>query len=417
MNNNSVHTLAEAESYLTQFLSSKWSYTLVRMEKLMTALGNPERKLCVIHIGGTAGKGSTCFIAASILETAGYKVGLHMSPHLISITERLMINRTPIPEKKFVSLLNKIIPIINQMKDKPTYYEITVAMMFKFFADERVDIAVVEVGLGGRLDGTNILSPAVSVITNVGLDHTDILGDTVEKIVMDKREIIKADKPVVSGATQKTVRNLIIEKAASASAPLYLLDRDFTVDNVPPVSLLGRHQITNAALAIAAIEHCGLPVSPGNIHEALAHLDFPGRMEQTTIGKTHVILDGAHNTMKMEALSKALTDHFPNQTFPVLFAVKGDKNIAEMVKLLAPHVSHWYPTTLERQTDWGRRVMFDARDLEKIISAADPQKPITEVADYKTFLKNIPETTLLITGSLYLVGAVEEWKENFQRHF
>lgn len=413
MNNNSVHTLTEAEHYLAQFLSSKWSYTLGRMRTLMRALGNPEKRLRIIHVGGTAGKGSTCFIAASILQSAGYKVGLHMSPHLISVTERLMINRTPIPDKKFVALLNEIIPIINQMKDKPTYYEITVAMMFKYFFDEKVDIAVVEVGLGGRLDGTNVLSPAVSVITNVGLDHTEILGDTVEKIVMDKREIIKPGRPVVSGATQPSVRRRIIQKAASAHALLYLLDRDFTLADVPPVSLLGRHQIANAALAIAAVQHCGLSVSPHHIREALSHLRFPGRMEQTTIGKTRVVLDGAHNTMKMEALSQALIDHFPDQKFPVLFAVKGDKDIARMVKLLAPHVSHWFPTTLERQTDWGARVMLSAGNLAEAIKNVDPGKPITVVPDFKAFLTKLTLPRLLITGSLYLVGAVEEW---LQKH-
>lgn len=412
------------------------------MEALMRELGNPEKKLRVIHIGGTAGKGSTCYMAASMIEEAGYKVGLHMSPHMVSVTERLMINRKPISAQKFVRLLNDVMPAIHKISrmradDPPTYYEITVAMMFKYFADEKVDVAVIEVGLGGRLDGTNVLTPAVTVVNNVGLDHTEILGDTVEKIASDKREIIKAGRPAVSGATQASVRKLISEKAKAVHAPLYLLNRDFFARNIrakvypklPPLtfdyvsekvtfknlelSLFGRHQVTNAAVAITAVKKCGLPVTEKAIRAALSSIDYMGRLEITKLHSHTVVIDGAHNPMKMAALASALTDHFPGKKFPTLIAVKGDKKVSEMIKILAPHVSHWYATSLDRQTDWGKRVMFAAGDLAKIIKKADPGKPITIVPHFPKFLSRLSlGEPLLITGSLYLVGAVEEWKKS-----
>lgn len=429
---SAITTLQQAEAYLSQFFSSKGSYTLTRMRHLMTELGNPETKLRIIHVGGTAGKGSTSYMTAAILEKAGYKVGLHMTPHMISVTERLMINRVPISDEKFVRLLNDVLPAIEKVTQSgagaPTYFEITVAMMFKYFFDEKVDIAVIEVGLGGKLDGTNVLTPTVSVVTNVGLDHTEILGDTVEKIASDKREIIKTGVPAISAATQPTVRALIMEKAATVGAPLFFIDRDFSVKNITIqngvifdyesktvsfkrifLSLLGRHQATNAALAITAISHCGLPVGEENIRKALGEIKFVGRLEITTMLNTRVVIDGAHNPMKMEALARALTDHFPTVKFQTLIAVKEDKDVSTMIRILSPHVSHWFVTTFERQTDWGKRMMFAATDLAKIIRDTDPNKPVSIVPSYNKFLADIPGSNLLITGSLYLVGAVEEF--------
>lgn len=422
-----ITTMEEAESYLSLFYSSKWTYTLDRMRTLMQELGNPQSSLRVIHVGGTAGKGSTCSVAAAILRAAGYRVGLHTSPHLISVTERLNINGQPISEQRFIQILNEIKPIADRIK--PTYYEITVAMMFKYFHEEQVDIAIVEVGLGGRLDGTNVLTPVVSVITNVGLDHTEILGNTVEKIATDKREIIKYGTLVVSGVTQPTVQKLIMEKSSTVHSQLFLLKRDFSIRNlkftdgvsfdyVSPditirhleVSLIGRHQAVNAALAITAVLHCGLTVPEDAIRSALTSTRISGRLEI----KDGLLIDGAHNPMKMTALARALTDYYPTKTFPVLFAAKSDKNVAQMVRILKSHVSHWYVTHVSRQTDWGKSVMYTTPDLAQIVSGTDPGKPVTVIDDCIKFLnaRKNSDVLLLITGSLYLVGAVLEWKKN-----
>lgn len=388
------------------------------MRELLAELSHPERAVPVIHVGGTAGKGSTAYLIASILEHAGYKVGLYTSPHLISITERLIINRRAITQAAFVNLLESIKPAIPQ---ETTYFEIITAMAFVYFAKEKVDIAVIEVGIGGKLDATNVVDPLVSVITNVGLDHTEILGETKEEIVRDKREIIKPGKPIVSGVTQSEIVRLVEEKSTAVHAALYLLNRDFhyehlripimfdyvshrhTIRNIE-LSLLGRHQVVNASLAITTVFQSGLRVSEEAIRGALSSASIPGRMER----RDGIIIDGAHNPMKIEALSRALSDHFPKTKFHSLVAVKGDKDCAQMIRLLAPHVAHWYPTTLDAQTDWGKGMMLPITTLSSIIKKNDPGKPITHVPNISEFLAHAP-SPLLITGSLYLVGAVEEW--------
>lgn len=412
-------SFSEAEAYLARYFSSRGTYTLERMRELLAELNNPQFAVPVIHVGGTAGKGSTAFLTASILEHAGYRVGLYTSPHLVSITERLMINRRAIAQTAFVNLLESIKP---KVPETATFFEIITAMAFVYFAKEKVDIAIIEVGIGGKLDATNVVSPLVSVITNVGLDHTEILGNTIEDIARDKREIIKPRKPVVSGVTGET-QKLIIEKAAATDSPLFLVGRDFHVRNlriaspivfdyVSPrkttknlkLSLLGRHQVVNAALAITAVFQSGLKIFEPAIRKALSSASYPGRMEIVD----GILIDGAHNPMKITALARALSDHFSQTKFHTLFAVKGDKDCATMIRLLAPHVAHWHPTTLEAQTDWGKGMMLPIDKLVSIIKKTDPGKPITPVSNISEFLESAP-SPLLITGSLYLVGAVEEW--------
>ncbi|OGG12505.1 hypothetical protein A2875_04500 [Candidatus Gottesmanbacteria bacterium RIFCSPHIGHO2_01_FULL_46_14] len=415
-----MESFTSAQAYLERHFSSGKTYSLERIRSLLSDLKSPHLAVPTIHVGGTAGKGSTSFLIASILEHAGYRVGLYTSPHLISITERITIDRTPITESAFVAILESIKSAIPQ---GATYFEIITAMTFAYFAREHVDVAIVEVGVGGKLDCTNVVDPRVSVITNVGLDHTEILGETIEDISRDKREIIKPKKPVISGVTQPQIRDLIIEKAASVDAPLFLAGRDFHIKNltigrpivfdyVSPektlsnleLSLLGRHQVVNAAVAITAVFQSGFIVTADAIRKALSTASYPGRME--VMG--NIIIDGAHNPMKIQALSNALTDHFPGVQFETLFAVKGDKNAFDMVRTLAPFVSHWYLTTLEALTDWGKGQMLPVNALEKTIKEADPGKPVSVVEKPEEFLQNPPPPTL-ITGSLYLVGAVEKW--------
>ena len=414
-------TLSEAEAYLARYFSSRGTYTLERMRDLLSELNHPELAIPVIHVGGTAGKGSTAYLIASILEQAGYRVGLYTSPHLVSITERIMINRKAIAQSAFVHLLESIKPMVPQ---SATYFEIITAMAFVYFARENVDIAVIEVGIGGKLDATNVVDPLVSVITNVGLDHTEILGNTIEKIARDKREIIKPKKPVISGVTQPNIIKLIEEKSKKTKSLLLLLNKDFHIEHVKigtpitfdyvsrghtihnlALSLLGRHQVVNASLAITAVFQSRLKVSEVAIRNALSKASIPGRMEVTR----GFVIDGAHNPMKMTALSQALSDHFAQTKFHTLFAVKGDKDCAKMIRLLAPHVTHWYPTSLERQTDWGKGVMLPLKALFSIVEKTDPGKPITPVPNISEFLGSVPPSPLLITGSLYLVGAALAW--------
>jgi dihydrofolate synthase/folylpolyglutamate synthase len=185
-------------------------------------LGDPHRALKIVHVGGTSGKGSTATIAAQILRSAGYRVGLHVKPHLEAVEERFVVDGSAIESARLVELIDQIAPIARRRK--PTWYELTVALAFTHFRAERVDVAVVEVGLGGTYDATNVVHPAISVITNVGLDHTDILGDTVELIATDKVGIVKSGARTISGATQPSVRAIVRERCALVGSPLWLVD-------------------------------------------------------------------------------------------------------------------------------------------------------------------------------------------------
>ncbi len=389
-----------AITYLEQFAQPGGFYTLERMRQMMTLLGNPERKLPCIHIGGTAGKGSTAHMIAAILEEAGYRVGLHTSPHLVSVRERFLMNRKMITEFDFVTILETIKPVI--VKIHPTYYEIVIAMMFMYFVQKKVDIAVIEVGLGGRLDATNIIPPPlVSVLTNVGLDHMQILGNTTMKIAADKKEIIKENSVAVSAVTQLSIRNMLMSHCKRKNTKLYLYGSDFFLPDIR-ISLQGQHQKVNAACAIKAVSVCGLSVKEHHIRQALSQISIPGRLASVQ----NILIDGAHNPMKIRALSNALHDYYPDKKFNTLIAVKKDKNAAAMVRALKPHVRHWYLATVNKTTDWGPNPMIAPDILKEIICSVDSTKPVTLISDTVSFLKTTPD--ILITGSLYLVGDIYE---------
>ncbi len=260
-------------------------------------MGNPQSSYPTVHVGGTAGKGSTSTFIAGILQQSGYKVGLHVSPHLEDIREREQVNGNIMTKVRFVTLVKYIKPFIEQTAmmypyGLPTYFEAMLALAFEHFRNENVDIAVIEVGLGGRLDGTNVITPKVAVLTNVGLDHTEILGNTVEKIASDKVGIFKENIDLVSGVTQPSVITIVENQAQKMHCRLDLLDKqifyiklrsdggntafDFRFGNliyknlVMPV--LGEYQIANAALAIAAVlklNKNGFNISENNIRSAL----------------------------------------------------------------------------------------------------------------------------------------------------
>jgi dihydrofolate synthase/folylpolyglutamate synthase len=438
--------LREIESYIP---SKGRIFTLDRITQLLSRLGNPHVAYPVIHVGGTAGKSSTSAMIAQMLTESGYRTGLHTSPHLVSATERLIIDGVCIPEEKFILLWHAVKPhvvAISEILDmgKPTYFEILVCMMFLYFKNEHIDVAVVEVGLGGKVDGTNVVDSAVAVLTNVGLDHTEILGNTVEEIVMDKREIIKPGKISVSGVTQETVRAAVIDKAHTVASMLYLLGRDFhtehirsstgasyvgcvfdyvssdrTIRNIE-LGMIGEYQVTNAAVAITAVIHLEhFVVSDDAIRRALMDLSYPGRFEYVNHDTHTYIIDGAHNPMKIGAFVSSVKTVYPAMRFPIVMAVKDDKDIQHIMEYLIPIASEFHFVSFSPTLDIKHASMSHTDYLAQAVNTIDESMRVYQYQSVEACLQSIEQTQsaspIIITGSLYFVGKIHDlWEIPFQ---
>jgi len=303
-------------------------------------LNFPERKFKTIHVGGTNGKGSTSHMLASILQEAGCKVGLYTSPHLKSFTERIRVNGQEIPKRKVTSFIKKQKGFLEQQK--LSFFEMTVGLAFDYFANEKVDIAIIEVGLGGRLDSTNIITPEVSVITNIGLDHTQFLGETLPEIAYEKAGIIKNNIPVVIGEKQTEVLPVFAEKAKECASKIYFASDD---DKNYKTDLLGDYQKANSKTAVAAIQQLqGFRVSEKNISEGLLKVvkntSLKGRW-QVLQGDLKVICDTAHNK---EGLTIVL-NQLKNVQYKKLHIVLGvvlDKNLTDILPMFPKEATYYF---------------------------------------------------------------------------
>jgi dihydrofolate synthase/folylpolyglutamate synthase len=414
-----INSYPAARRYLEGFIPDTTNFntmTLDRISYLCRALGNPQKNYPVIHIGGTSGKGSTATFAATMLKALGLKTGLHISPHLQSLTERMQINNIRIPELKFVSVVKKIQPFVVQTEKiglgSPTYFEILVALSFWYFAQEKVDAAAIEVGLGGTHDGTNIIGPSVAILTNISLDHTQILGKTVVKILKDKQGIIKSNSPgVVSGVTQPSLRKQLSTYCANLGVRLKLLGREFPLADTK-LKLRGSFQKQNFTLAREAVKLFTATYFPrlsqkvdraAKITAQTAYL--PGRFEVISTSPL-VLLDGAHNKAKMKALTSALAETYPQQKWLVVMAVKKDKAYGTLISLLRPFTDSFFFTRFTQMTDAGPALALSPITLQA--SAAKSQVFISVQSAYQSALKKAEARKLpiLVTGSLYLVGEV-----------
>jgi len=338
------------ESAVTEKVSGRQPHRLERMRVLLRELGEPQEKYPTIHVGGTSGKGSTSTMIAAVLSASGKRTGLHTKPHLQSVTERARIDGVPISQDAFGDLLSEMMPAIERTAleyGRPSYYETLLAIAFMYFAQQRVDVAVIEVGLGGLLDGTNVLVPQVSVITNVGLDHTDVLGETLEEIAADKAGIAKIGVPLVTGTQDRAAREVIARQCEEIGAPFYyvaecaritarggdLRGQAFTVETSLQRSynlvlpILGRFQQRNAATAIVALERLGddLRCSVADTERGLERLAIPGRMEYFP-GHPGIVFDIAHNPDKARNLADALVEMFGNRRLTFVVAIAQNKD-------------------------------------------------------------------------------------------
>jgi len=404
---------------------------------LLDRMGHPERSFPSIHIGGTSGKGSTSTFLANILSAAGYNVGLFTKPHLQSVRERFVINHSPISPYQMVDLLDRM-PA--DLADKPTWYELMTALAFQFFAEQKVDFGVIEVGLGGTLDATNVIMPEISILTNVGLDHTDVLGDTVELIAADKAGIIKKGRPVISGAVQPSVIEIFETKANQQGSPLVLAGRDYHYTNILPdssgsifdfetgslhlwnlrIPMLGHHQVANAAAALAGaveLQKLGYAIPECAMRQALAETRVPGRMEiiDSKSTSTPILLDGAHSPPKMAALVEGLTSLFADKTQNIVGVLSFSKghNAEASLKFLAPLLTSAVLTEFTAETDYGNKRAQDVHELAEILRALNPHIQIHLQPDPALALQEAqylanPSDLICVTGSIFLVGQIRE---------
>ena len=423
-----LHTLQEAELYCNKFISppqQQKKRTLTRMKRLMRALGNPQKNLTVIQVGGSSGKGSTAYMTATLLEHAGYSVGLHIKPHLQSLTERIAINRQVIPDDIFIDYLNKIKTYIDTISTKnrehiPTYFEIIVAVALHYFSDKRVDYVVLEVGRGGRVDATNICTSTLSIITNISRVHTEILGNTLQEITSEKLGIVKNKTIVVSGITQPSLQSYIQQYCRAKHAPLVTIQKDFQF-TIPtestkngmytdtqqkisdiPMPLLGMYQQQNAALAIRAATYL-VPINSKQIQNAFQSMKLPGRLEIVLYKGNTIMMDSAHNLITMQALVASCKALFPKQKMSIVLPLQQKRIMKQYIQLLHPIMKRLFVIIPSSKIPHQNK-----KTNVPSITSLLPSKSMTPVTNHDliTILSQPTPTPFLITGSMTILGTI-----------
>ena len=304
---------------------------------------HPHTKFKTIHVAGTNGKGSCSHTIAAILQAEGYRVGLFTSPHLVDFRERIKVNGDCISQEYVMDFVENERSFFEPLH--PSFFELTTAMAFKYFADSHVDIAVIEVGLGGRLDCTNIITPILSVITNISFDHTQFLGDTLEKIAMEKAGIIKRDIPIVIGETTPETRNVFIQKAKEMNAPIFFAeDYNNPIANELDFELKGSYQLKNKQTILCAVSHLPLSISPSSIKEGLSHVvELTGLMGrwQTIRERPTVICDTGHNVGGWQYLSQQIKSQ-PCKNLHIVFGMVDDKDIDTVMNMLPTNATYYF---------------------------------------------------------------------------
>src|SRR3989344_5318800 len=408
---------------------------LKRTRALLSELNNPQSNYITVHVAGTSGKGSTATMIAKILEAAGYKIGLTVSPHIVSIHERMQINSQPISDDDFAEIVFALQPHVETVSQGPlgqvSYFEVLMAAIFEYFSRQKVDIAVIETGLGGTYDATNVINSLISVITPIGYDHVDILGNTLTEIAGNKAGIIKSTNRVVVSAQQVPEADAVLRAKAHQEGVVVVEEGDnFVVENPQVTNLgtsfdysnsfydisykniqlgmMGEHQAHNAAVAITAaleLNEAGYEINEKIIRKALGMVRIPGRLEVIeTDGKTF-ILDGAHNEEKMRALAEALAKIWPGKQFTVIFASKKDKDIVAEAKILLPFVNKLLATRYTIMMHAGKYSALEPQEISSVFKKAGFDGEINSFSDPKKALEKIKKgEVVLITGSLYLVS-------------
>jgi len=377
-------------NYLNSLEKIGTMFGLSRIKAILKKLGNPEKSLKVIHVAGTNGKGSVCAMLAAILQGKGYKVGLYTSPHLKDIRERFKVNNKDISTKDFIKYFLKV----KKYSKKETYFEFITAMAFLYFKDRKVDFLILEVGMGGRLDATNVVKPLVSVITNIELEHTDYLGKTIEKIAYEKAGIIKNKVPVITSTKGKALN--VIKKVAKSKNSRVIVPKKYNYKT----NLKGDFQVFNANIAIETINVLNqlkiIKINNKTIKKSLKKVNWPGRVQF----KDSILLDCAHNPSGVKALVQYIKT-LKRKKIILIFGVLDDKDYRAMLRHLMPFV---YKIIITRPNSFRAlepRIL--AKEVEKyskyFLIIKDPSRSLK----YAKSIKG-KEDLILVTGSIYVVG-------------
>jgi len=431
----------EAWSYLDRLQFFKIKLGLASMARFLDSVGNPQQGLRCIHVAGTNGKGSVAAVLLAVLSRAGYRAGLYTSPHLSCVRERFRINDRYISEDEFAREASCIRQALGE--EQITYFEFTTALALLWFAREKVDVAILEVGMGGRLDATNVITPLVGVITNVSMDHEQYLGNTLAAVAAEKAGIIKSGVPLVSGVAADESQDVVSRVCREQGAPLYLLGRDFRAEAMaaglfcyrgpgekPRLlaglrnGLAGRHQMENAALALAALDLAAgqLPVCEEDIRAGLGSVRWPGRLEFFCLAAGRVVecpepgreegdlrrylLDGAHNPAGVQSLKAALQSDFPRKRLILVWASMADKDFAGALAIIADMADMIVFTRPESERSAGPEQLRLALPVGKqpcVLAAATVAAALAEAARQAR-----SADLICVAGSLYLVGAARK---------
>jgi dihydrofolate synthase/folylpolyglutamate synthase len=428
-------TYESARAYLVgtinETASRRMPNRLDRMRQLLRNLGDPQERYATVHVGGTSGKGSTATMIAAALEASGRRTGLHTKPHLKSMTERARVNGLPVSPDDFGETLSEMMPAIEAttaQEGRPTYYETLLALAFVWFAKCEVDSAVIEVGLGGTLDGTNVLRPKVTVVTNSGIDHTDVLGETIEEIAADEAGIAKPAVPLVAGATVAAARETIERICAEVGAPFVYVDDAARIAPRPSepygqsfdvttargryelsLPVLGRFQQRNASTAIVALEALPEAMRPSisQVESAFANLVIPGRMEFFPAHPS-VVFDIAHNADKARALADALVETFGERRFRFVIAVGESKDPRDVLNPFLELRASYTFTSFETP---GRTAIRPQR-LAGIAEAAGVWgRAIGDPIEALSIARRDadPSDIIVVTGSTFVVATLRDW--------
>ncbi|UTL71541.1 bifunctional folylpolyglutamate synthase/dihydrofolate synthase [Bacillus halotolerans] len=421
----------EARSWIHSRLKFGVKPGLDRMKQLMARLDHPEKNIRALHVAGTNGKGSTVAFIRSMLQEAGYTVGTFTSPYIITFNERISVNGTPITDEEWVTLVNQVKPIVEELDQtehgQPTEFEIMTACAFLYFAAyHQVDFVIFETGLGGRYDSTNVVEPLLTVITSIGHDHMNILGNTIEEIAGEKAGIIKEGIPIVTAVTQPEALQVIRHEAERKSAPFQSLHDTSRIYNEKALpageqfslktgetcyedirtSLIGTHQRQNAALSILAAEWLNreniAELSDAALRSGLIKAAWPGRLE---LVQEHppVYLDGAHNEEGIDKLTETMKQRFPDSDFCVVFSALKDKPYHDMIKKLETiaHSIHFASFDFPRASL--AKDLYDASEISSKSWNEDPEHVIKLIESKKG-----SNDIVLITGSLYFISDIRK---------